>query len=124
MRTALRSFALLAAMVLSTQAAEDIVIADSKGDKFYHESYRPQFHFSPMKNWTNDPNGLVFYKGEYHLFFQHNPTDIVGGNDGRFSMSSCFLPLPAEKKLSLTAKGGTVQVKLLEVWELKSAWPE
>ena len=70
----------MAALALSTQAAEDIVIADSKGDKFYHESYRPQFHFSPMKNWTNDPNGLVFYKGEYHLFFQHNPTGIDWGN--------------------------------------------
>jgi sucrose-6-phosphate hydrolase SacC (GH32 family) len=49
-------------------------------EKFYHERYRPQFHFSPMKNWTNDPNGLVFYKGEYHLFFQHNPTGINWGN--------------------------------------------
>jgi fructan beta-fructosidase len=49
-------------------------------EKLYHESYRPQFHFSPKKNWTNDPNGLVFYKGEYHLFFQHNPTGINWGN--------------------------------------------
>jgi fructan beta-fructosidase len=49
-------------------------------EKLYHERYRPQFHFSPMKNWTNDPNGLVFYKGEYHLFFQHNPTGINWGN--------------------------------------------
>ncbi len=37
------------------------------------EQYRPQFHFSPERNWTNDPNGLVYFDGEYHLFFQYNP---------------------------------------------------
>lgn len=39
----------------------------------YKEPYRPQYHFSPQKNWTNDPNGLLYYKGRYHLFFQYNP---------------------------------------------------
>jgi sucrose-6-phosphate hydrolase SacC (GH32 family) len=42
-------------------------------DSLYRESRRPQFHFSPARGWTNDPNGLVWLDGEYHLFFQHNP---------------------------------------------------
>ena len=51
-----------------------------KADELYNESYRPQFHFSSRSNWLNDPNGLVFYRGEYHLFFQHNPIGINWGN--------------------------------------------
>ncbi|WP_461370213.1 glycoside hydrolase family 32 protein [Candidatus Darwinibacter acetoxidans] len=47
--------------------------------KPYGEKYRPQFHFSPPAKWMNDPNGLVYYQGEYHLFYQHNPDDIVWG---------------------------------------------
>ena len=46
----------------------------------YDEAIRPQFHFSPKRNWMNDPNGLVYYKGEYHLFFQYNPLGTENGN--------------------------------------------
>lgn len=41
-------------------------------DVFY-ERFRPGFHFSPPSHWMNDPNGLVYYDGEYHLFYQHHP---------------------------------------------------
>ena len=45
----------------------------------YDEPYRPQVHFSPPTQWMNDPNGMVYYAGEYHLFYQHYPDSNVWG---------------------------------------------
>lgn len=43
------------------------------------ETFRPALHFSPAKYWINDPNGLVYYKGEYHLFYQYHPHSTTWG---------------------------------------------
>lgn len=42
-------------------------------EKLAADPQRPQYHFLPPANWMNDPNGLLFWKGEYHIFYQHNP---------------------------------------------------
>lgn len=57
---------------------QDNKIAGS--DSLYKETNRPQFHFTSRRGWNNDPNGLVYYKGEYHLFYQHNPFETEWSN--------------------------------------------
>ena len=66
------------AVVLAVLAC--VVAAAGIGQDSYRQPWRPQYHFTPAKNFMNDPNGMVFYKGEYHLFFQYNPQGQVWGH--------------------------------------------
>jgi fructan beta-fructosidase len=47
--------------------------------KTYQERHRPQLHFTPEANWMNDPNGMFYYDGKYHLFYQYYPDSTVWG---------------------------------------------
>lgn len=64
MKRGLRPFAIAAGALAAMSALAAAL---------YHEPYRLQYHFSPARTWTNDPNGLVYYKNEFHLFYQNNP---------------------------------------------------
>ncbi|WP_298868067.1 glycoside hydrolase family 32 protein [uncultured Allomuricauda sp.] len=54
-------------------------MVEGEEQNVYKELYRPQYHFSPPQMWMNDPNGLVYHEGVYHLFYQYYPEDIVWG---------------------------------------------
>lgn len=76
------------------------------------ERYRPQFHYTTAKGWINDPIGLVHYRGEYHIFNDHNPFSrrFPGGKtDGEQSHWS-------------HAVSTDLVHWSLRVWRLRSAW--
>jgi len=68
------------AMKIAALLALATIAGVARGQRSYDEPWRPQYHFTPAKNFMNDPNGLVYYQGEYHLFYQHNPRGTVWGH--------------------------------------------
>ena len=76
MYTRLALFIVISCLFACQQAPEKKLITSSE---YYQEQHRPQFHFSPDSMWMNDPNGMVYLDGEYHLFYQYYPDSTVWG---------------------------------------------
>ena len=76
-----RTFLRSAAAAVTIAAAPHAIFAESvEITKLASDPMRPQFHLLPAKNWMNDPNGPIYFKGNYHMFFQYNPQAAVWGN--------------------------------------------
>ena len=79
----------------------------TKSDQVVHK-YRSEFHFSPVKNWMNDPNGMFYNEGVYHLYFQHNPFGEKWGHMSWGHATSTDLIHWEEQEIALYEEDGVM----------------
>ena len=65
---------------LALGGAVPLLAADVPASKMAADPHRPQYHFLPAANWMNDPNGPIYWQGQYHMFYQYNPNGAYWGD--------------------------------------------
>ena len=88
--------------LIDGQQKEEPAAPDEPATSGYNEQYRPQVHYTPAKNWVNDPNGLVYADGTWHLFYQYNPQGNGWGNMSWGHATSTDLMHWTEQPVALT----------------------
>jgi fructan beta-fructosidase len=79
MRAYLYFFLIVFATISCKTEQKKPQVQNENPNQFFGELHRPQYHFTPETGWMNDPNGLVYHDGIYHLFYQHYPHATVWG---------------------------------------------
>jgi fructan beta-fructosidase len=74
-----KSYLILFLFLTFLSACKEKITQRSSDELAFNEPFRPQYHFSPPSQWMNDPNGMVYFDGEFHLFYQHFPDSNVWG---------------------------------------------
>lgn len=80
-------------------------VVAAQSNESYQELYRPQYHYTPARNWMNDPNGLVYVDGTYHLYYQYNPGGNTWGAMSWGHATSGDLTHWTEQPIALLARG-------------------
>ncbi|GLU34323.1 glycosyl hydrolase [Trinickia caryophylli] len=93
----------MAALAVSAVACLAPPATASAADGVDTPQWRPALHYSPQRNWMNDPNGLVYENGRYHLFYQHNPNDNFWGDMSWGHATSCDLVHWEEQPVAIRA---------------------
>jgi sucrose-6-phosphate hydrolase SacC (GH32 family) len=104
------SFLAIMASFFASVLLFGLSLLQAVGAQTYNELYRPQYHFTPATNWMNDPNGLLYHNGVYHLYYQYNPGGNTWGAMSWGHATSTDLTRWEHRPVALLARGypGTI----------------